>query len=98
MKVKDLKQFLANLDDDMEVIVDGENGYGIDISNMTIKKKGMIYEDEVEDCDDYAEDMAVLEVESYIFESEDLGDVDIYVDEDELEEWQEGWQDMDEEE
>lgn len=80
--VKDLKEKLATLDDDMEVAVCGNNGLGLVLESVKVKRKGYIYDDGV--TDDVA-DVLELNIDTYLAEPKDMGYMDLYVDEDDYE-------------
>lgn len=83
--VKDLKEKLADLDDDMEVIVCGEYGYGKKIDSAKVERKGRIYDSG--ETEEEINKVLSLNIDSYLAESDDLGYIDLYVDEDDLEEY-----------
>ena len=69
--IKELKEVIKNLPDDMEVIVIGYNGYGQDLNCPSIKT--MVYDNT--DYSKKAEPQEVLAfgIDSYLFECEDTG-------------------------
>lgn len=79
MKVKELKEAINNLPDDMEVITLGEYSYGKDIYGYEVKK--MVYDDTEYDKEKQSQEVLCLKIDHYLVESEDIGYVDVWMNE-----------------
>jgi hypothetical protein len=93
MKLKDLKEFITShpeLEDETPVILVGEYNYGADIGKPYVANMSHIDGENI-----VSEDTLVVAIssDSYVYESEDLGYSDMWVDKDTLNELKVFWAD-----
>jgi hypothetical protein len=75
MKVKDLKDIIKNLDDDMDVIISGEYNLADNAAGAHVRK--MVYSDTESASEE--KEYLVIDLNSYIFEWEDTEDMCMYM-------------------
>lgn len=99
MKLKDLKEFIANhpeLDDNTPVIIEGEYSYGMNVGKPYLSNMSYLEEQEVVYKN---KDVVSIPCDTYLYESEDLGYCDMWVDNTTAAEMEKEWaEDGDEEE
>lgn len=86
MNIKKLKEIIKDLPDNMIVIADGEYGYGTGIGNAYVSEKVFLDEEDASK----PKDVLCMSIDSYIFESEDVGCATMYLDTNDAKEFLEG--------
>lgn len=99
MKVKELKEKIeealknGSITEDSEVIIEGEYGFGMETLSATTEKVAKTDEEILEENID----VFVINVPTYLYESEDVGYCRMYMDMDTLDEYREYFEEEDEE-
>lgn len=75
--IKELREIIKNLPDDMEVIAVGYNGYGQDLVSPTIES--MVYDNTDYSKKAQPKEVLVFQIDSYLFESEDIGNSEMWM-------------------
>lgn len=82
--VRELKQIIEDLPDDMEIIATGMNGYGLNLEAPEIIK--MVYDDNTYSEETQPQEVLSFDIDSYLFESEDVGNCEMWINEEEFKE------------
>lgn len=80
MLVKELKDFIKDLPDDMEIVIEGEYNRGVPpIDKLKVAKR--VWDDNYYDKDEKrnAEQCLIISIDEYLAETEDLGDKELYL-------------------
>ena len=79
MQVKKLKEIIKDLSDDTEIVIEGEYGRGLDVTDIVIDKR--VYDDNYYDKDEKRQQQKVLilKIDSYLAENEDLGEMQLWL-------------------
>ena len=80
MIIKDLKEFIKDLPDDMEVVIDGEYGRGLPPEYpLTVEKR--VWDDLNYEIDEHrpAEKCLIIHIDAYLAETEDVGNTELYL-------------------
>ena len=82
--VRELKQIIEDLPDDMEIIATGMNGYGLNLEAPKIIK--MVYDNNTYSEETQSQEVLSFDIDSYLFESEDTGHCEMWMNEKEFNE------------
>lgn len=77
--IKELREIIKNLPDDMEVIAVGYNEYGQDLGSPTIET--MVYDDTDYSKKSQPKKVLAFQIDSYLFENEDIGYSEMWMNE-----------------
>lgn len=77
--IKELKEIIKNLPDDMEIIAVGYNRYGQDLYSPTIES--MVYNDTDYSKRTQPKKVLAFQIDRYLFENEDIGFSEIWMSE-----------------
>lgn len=77
--IKELKEIIKKLPDDMEVIAVGYNEYGQDLGSPNIKT--MVYDNTDYQEKERPKEVLAFQIDSYLFENEDVGNSSMWMNE-----------------
>lgn len=79
MNVGQLKAFIEKLNDDMEIVIDGEYNRGVPVCELKVDKR--VWDDNYYSRDEKRtpEKCLIITIDEYLAESEDIGDKELFL-------------------